>query len=91
MLFARVGIRRAFAVILGGHSRGIRGHSRAFARLVPLFPLDGLHTQIKISPKFVYTSALWDAPRGHAEKTRNSCRADPLYNTINENRHSCWW
>ena len=51
-LSARVGIRGAFAAVFGGHSWGIRGHSRAFARLMPLCGCHRLLAKIMISLMF---------------------------------------
>ena len=79
-----VGIRGVFAVICGGYSRGIRGYSRAFAPLMLVFDAKGLYAEIEISPQFHDSFPRRDSPRDHPPKTRNPCRADPLYNTNTE-------
>ena len=86
-LSARVGIRGAFAAVFGGHSWGIRGHSRAFARLMPLCGCHRLHANIMISLLFYSQLPLPASHRVRHIKTQNSCRADLLYNINRENRH----
>ena len=79
------GIRGAFAVIFGGHSGGIRGHSRAFAGILLQLHVDGCLTKIMISLQFFHGFWPGGCRRPSPKKTNNSCRADPLYNTSNEN------
>ena len=81
---ARMGIRGVFAVIRGGYSRGIRGYSRAFAPLMLVCDAKDLDVEIGISPQFHDSFPRRDPPPDHPPKTRNPCRADPLYNTNNE-------
>ena len=81
---ARVGIRGVFAVICGGYSRGIRGYSRAFAPLMLVCDAKDLDVEIGISPQFHDSFPRRDPPPDHPPKTRNPCRADPIYNTNNE-------
>ena len=85
--FARVGIRGAFAAVFGGHSWGIRGHSRAFARLMPLCGCHRLHAKIMVSRLFCSQLPLPASHRTRHMKTQNSCRADLLYNTNRESQH----
>ena len=75
---ARVGIRGAFAAFFGGHSGGIRGHSRAFARLMPLFGCHRFHAKIMCSPMFCSKLRLRSSHRVRHRKTQNACRADPF-------------
>ena len=85
-LSARVGIRGAFAAVFGGHSWGIRGHSRAFARLMPLCGCHRLHAKILISLRVAANYFFRPTTGSETYKTQNSCRADLLYNTNRENR-----
>ena len=83
---ARVGIRGAFAAVFGGHSWGIRGHSRAFARIMPLCGCHRLHANIMISLLFYSQLPLPASHRVRDIKTQKSCRAYLLYNINRENR-----
>ena len=85
-LSARVGIRGAFAAVFGGHSWGIRGHSRAFARLMLLCGCHRLHAHIMISLLFYSQVPLPASHRVRHIKTPKSWRADLLYNTNREHR-----
>ena len=75
---ARVGIRGAFAAVFGGHSWGIRGHSRAFARLMLLCGCHRLHAHILISLLFYSQVPLPASHRVRHIKTPKSWRADLL-------------